>query len=239
MNQTRTPDRPQKTATLPHSTPTTLDTSNGPLDGYPTAKKCRKAVTAEIKPCTASLSAPKGPNDTDWLEALFRYHGIDDEEVTALLARPELAEQYSDGRWTSIPSTGPEKDLYKPLTDLMNKIFGLLKREGKFNGKRLAIITAFTVQQHEDGHRPPGAPGSKASEAGTKPDILIVGQDQRQLPHPLSQKPTAQEYRRTVVVGDVKLDRESPGNQNDRSQVVMYARYAATLYMRIRVLTFL
>ena len=182
------------------------------------------------------------------MENIYRYHQIDDASAKKVLNDPALAGEHSRGKWKNIPSSTKEDDaLYEALVKLINKAIQAVKTRGNFDGDRRAIKTAFTQQNHEEAHRPLGPAPPKPTRVYSKPDILIVGQDDRLLPHALSNDLTSEEFRHTIVVGDVKLDSTTntkgaktkprvPGGPNDeetRAQVVMYARYAANLGIQL------
>ena len=221
----QTPDRAKGTRNL-HDTPLAPITSNGPPHGFKVAKDALEAVQAEMKSCTASLGKEV---DDSGLDELYARLGIKDSYITSLLATHSLKSEYEGGRWKRIPHKAErEKELYAPLTVLFNKIFHFFEADGKFGrGTRSFIVTASKMQWHDDAstlHDP-----LAAAKVGTMPDFLVVGQDDNQLPHPLEESLTHQEYRHTIDIGDAKRKEGSAGNQEDRAQVVSYGWTVSSL----------
>ena len=219
----KTPDRAKGTRNL-HDTPLAPITSNGPPHGFKVAKDALDAVRAELKSCTASIGKKVDDNGLDELYARLE---IKDDYIESLLATHSLKAEYEGGRWKRIPvKVQDEKDLYAPLTVLFNKLFHFFEADGKFgSGTRSFIVTASKMQWHDDASTPHDP--LAAARVGTMPDFLVVGQDDSQLPHPLEESITHEEYRRTIVIGDAKKKKEGRAeSQEDRAQVVSYGRLA-------------
>ena len=189
------------------STPAQKATTNGPPGGLPTGHEITEILKAELSPCTATL--PYIPGE-DWNASLFKSLGIEDEDSDGTIRNcvddSSLNKEHTEGCcWETIPiiPSGENDSLYDPIIQHFNKAFDCLKRRGKFKGERLALKTARVEQIHEETERPTTSKGHRIT---SKPDILIVGQDDRFLPFPINTRSTAYEFPRTIVVGDVKLD---------------------------------
>jgi len=222
-----------------HSTPTTRATTDGPPDGFRNTLDVKQDLKPEMQPCTST----QGPESL-WVKDIYEYHNIDDASAKKVLNDPALAGERYQGKWKNIPSNAKEEDdtLYDALINLLNKVIQTSKTHGGFQGDRRAVNASSTQQAHEEAHRPFGPTPPDRARVYSKPDILIVGQDDRILPHALSNDVTSEEYRHAIVVGDVKLDLKAnsrvtggPNDQDTKAQVVMYARYVITLLLLRRL----
>ena len=219
------------------ATPTTRATTDGPPDGFRNSSDAKKELKPEMRACTST----QGPESL-WAEDLYATRGINDSIVEELLNHRVLKGEYSGGRWKSIPLDPESEDrrFYDGLVRILNKIIQAAKPSLKGHGHRRAIVTAFKQQDHEEVHRPFGPAPPDLAKAYSMPDILIVGQDDRLLPHPIpnGNNVSSEEFPHAIVVGDVKLDSNTrrkapasgPNDEDTKAQVIGYARYVADFH---------